>query len=902
MKRLRLSAKLAMAIIPIGLVALAAAGFIAFTFLEDSKQQNETANAATVTADAIDTLNAVWEEEDHARQVYIFGNENDIDDLASAMERTDKAIESLRDSTVDLQAVARDFFGEVADSVSEDVLVVVDGLNQMRSISNPTPTELDGYHDVADSILAVLPKTSSIVSDRVQSRELSTAYFLAEGGQVSLIQEQLIEEFRALEAAEGEAATVQERSALLATLDVLEGEFGAWALRANQTANQMNAAILRYTRLPEVDIDTFPLRRNEDILNTSEGLASDVAAESRSNAAESETEAYLVAGVAAVVLLLALLGSYAVIRSVVRRVRGVTSAAVQVSEEDLPALVDALQNPSLDVSDLQPAEITAAGRDEVGDLAKSFTSLHSTLISVAGQQMDILRKGVSDIFVTLARRNRSLVDRQLALLDELESREEDPETLGGYYKLDHLATRMRRNAESLLVLAGSEPTRIWSNPLDVSEIIRAALGEVDDYQRVDILALEPALVSGRAVADIAHLMSELLDNGTQYSSPSDRVRVAGLFDPDGYMLTVSDSGIGMTDARIEELNALLQNPPVLGLALQPTLGMYVVARLADRHGIRVQLISGSPGVTVRVLLPKSLIEPAAGGSSGGEIPAPTTTDYRPAVSGTSTESGLNGTGSESTSPQHVPPPAIEPAAIELPAEKPALPGKVKGKHEHPARAASIAPTEEPLKIDEAVSFTSNELTRRVPGEALRSGQAGDDQSVPDEKTTREWQPAPPVDPKPEPAKTSSPEPELAETSYPEPESVGMTQEDSAAAVPPEKPQGESPWWVQDDEPEEAVEAAEVSASAEDVFANWNEEDSKEEPEQPEDEPVALSSAGLPVRTPGVSFSESDESAVSSSASASGAIGIKSALAEFADGRKLASVEEPDSEDTEGSKE
>src|SRR3970282_790095 len=134
--------------------------------------------------------------------------------------------------------------------------------------------------------------------------------------------------------------------------------------------------------------------------------------------------------------------------------------------------------------------------DEVGDLARSFEQLHLSLIEVAARQMESLRMGVSSIFVTLARRNSGLVDRQLALLDELESREEDPETLAGFYQVDQLAARMRRNAESLLVLAGAEAPRVWAKATDMSNVVRAAVSEVDEYQRVEVLVLEPARLSG----------------------------------------------------------------------------------------------------------------------------------------------------------------------------------------------------------------------------------------------------------------------------------------------------------------------------------------------------------------------------------------------------------------------
>lgn len=878
MKRLRLSAKLALAIIPIGLVALLAAGFIASAFLGESKDQNETAHAATVTADAIATLNAVWIEEDFARQVHLFNDILSTDELEAARAEVDARLAQLDDDTDSLHGASRGFFEDVAASVAADVQEISTLLNQVRSLTAPTNVDLLGYREVEDSILALLPKTSSIVSDRVQARELSTAYFLAEGGQVSLEQEQLIEDWRASDEFGGsDTAALQAQSSVQRTLEVLEAEFGAWALRANQTANEENAAILRYTEQPQVNIQTFPTTRNENILTTSEQLANGVAAESSANASDSESEALLVAGIAAVVLIIAIWGAYAVIRSVVRRVRVVTNAATEVSEVDLPALVGALQNPSEDLGDLQPAEIASDGQDEVEDLARSFTVLHQTLFDVAGQQMDILRKGVSEIFVTLARRNRSLVDRQLALLDELESREEDPETLAGYYKLDHLATRMRRNAESLLVLAGTEPTRIWSNPLDISEIIRAALGEVDDYQRVDIMALEPALVSGRAVADIAHLMSELLDNGTQFSSPSDRVRVAGLFDPDGYMLTVSDSGIGMSDARMADLNRLLHSPPVLGLALEPTLGMYVVARLAARHGIKVQLISGAPGLTVRVMLPKELIEvPKADEKPPSATPRPATFLTRPEQ-----PAAFNGSAGGAAQPNRQfadeepiaiasPNGRMQPDEVSIEEERPSvLPGNIKGKHEQPGRPGGLAsksgsldqPADQPeppasdlfVRDHESASEgtdtgipdkTASGLTRRVPGDSLQT-----DHFAPHPEAQR------PVAP-------------------------------PAQGAPDIDRSEDEPWWVAAEGHKDQRDTAPQASP----FENWD-SDVAESAEKLEDtgpdQAPALSGAGLPVRTPGTSFKDTDEVRSTATSSDSGAMGIRSALASFEGGRDLA---------------
>lgn len=315
--------------------------------------------------------------------------------------------------------------------------------------------------------------------------------------------------------------------------------------------------------------------------------------------------------IAAVLVLVAagtLVTTQVIGRSMAQGIGDVTSAADRIAHKDLIDLLDTLRSPDPDLASIAPVDLDTDRSDEVGDLARSFSRLHSALIDVAGRQMEALRNGVSSIFVTLARRNSSLVDRQLALLDELEAREDDSKTLGGYYQLDHLATRMRRNAESLLVLAGSESPRVWAKATELTDVVRAAVGEVDEYKRIELLAIEPAKLSGGAVSDVSHLLAELLENAIQFSPPSEAVRVTGLFDSNGYQITVSDRGVGVSDARIAELNRILDKPPALGLSVEPTLGMYVVAKLAHRHGVTVELIKGVPGLTARVTVPRDHLE------------------------------------------------------------------------------------------------------------------------------------------------------------------------------------------------------------------------------------------------------------------------------------------------------
>ena len=321
-----------------------------------------------------------------------------------------------------------------------------------------------------------------------------------------------------------------------------------------------------------------------------------------------ELGALAIAAVVIVVAVGTVISMHMTGRSMSRRINEVSSAARRVAQKDLVDLLDALRNPDTDLDTIAQLRLDTSQEDEVGDLAQSLEELHGSLIEVGARQMEALRAGVSSIFVTLARRNSSLVDRQLALLDSLEAKEDDPEVLSSFYQLDHLATRMRRNSESLLVLAGSESPRVWAKPTDMADVVRAAVSEIDEYQRIEVLALEPARLSGGAVSDVIHLVAELLENAIQFSPPSEMVRVTGLFDMGGYQLAVSDRGVGLSDARLAEMNRILDRPPALGLSVDPTLGMHVVAKLAHRHSLDVELIKGVPGLTARVTVPRDHLE------------------------------------------------------------------------------------------------------------------------------------------------------------------------------------------------------------------------------------------------------------------------------------------------------
>jgi len=306
------------------------------------------------------------------------------------------------------------------------------------------------------------------------------------------------------------------------------------------------------------------------------------------------------------------------------RIGEVTSTLRRLAREDLTHLGESLDDPDPSLAPIAPIELNPNAHKEIAELSESLDELHGSLEHVAARQMRALKGGVSGLIVSLARRNATLVDRQLALLDELEQGERDPDVLGTYYMVDHYATRIRRNAESLLVLAGEPPPRVWPRSIEISEVVRSAVGEVDDYERIEIVSVERAQVAGGVVSDLAHLLAEVLDNATRFSPPATPVTVKSVADWDGYRITISDRGPGMNNERIKHLNQTLKFPPALGRVMEPAMGMYVVARLAARHGMKVEILPGFPGLIVQVTIPSGILEHSfsEGTASYRDLPRP----------------------------------------------------------------------------------------------------------------------------------------------------------------------------------------------------------------------------------------------------------------------------------------
>lgn len=329
------------------------------------------------------------------------------------------------------------------------------------------------------------------------------------------------------------------------------------------------------------------------------------------------------------VVVFALLMALMVGRSVSRPLTQLTKSAEQLSAEELPAMVESLRTASRNQSPtITP--ITAKGRDEIASLSRAFSEIQTVTAKVAEEQGQLLRRGISDIFVNLARRNQSLLDRQIDFIDQLESREENPDALENLFGLDHLATRMRRNAESLLVLAGTEPARRRGQPVELSDIVRVAMGEIEDFGRIQLVSIDPATVAASVAVDLAHLMSELMENATHFSPPDTSVEVVGRRSSDGtYQITLTDRGIGMSVEQLLNANKTLEEPPIIGLDLSRSLGFTVVSRLAHRRGVGVRLNNAANGgVTAVVIVPAEIVgnpselEPARTPATVANTPRP----------------------------------------------------------------------------------------------------------------------------------------------------------------------------------------------------------------------------------------------------------------------------------------
>lgn len=346
-----------------------------------------------------------------------------------------------------------------------------------------------------------------------------------------------------------------------------------------------------------------------------QSIATDLAVSAHDAESDARTDAIRDGILLFLVLAIVLATVIVVARSLVRPLRRLQAGALDVASTRLPGLVDRLRDPEAAAGGIEVEPIDIDSTDEIGQVARAFDEVHREAVRLAADEA-VLRGNINAMFVNLSRRSQSLIERQLRLIEELEQSERDEEQLANLFRLDHLATRMRRNSENLLVLGGQEQVRRWNKPVPLIDVVRASLSEVEQYERVALRVQGDMAVAGPVVNDLVHLLAELVENATAFSSEHTKVTVSGqMLSGGGCMLQITDNGVGMSPEELEQANWRLANPPVIDFSAARRMGLFVVGRLAVRHGIRVELRAAQGGgLTAFVVLPDAVVTP---GDSGG---------------------------------------------------------------------------------------------------------------------------------------------------------------------------------------------------------------------------------------------------------------------------------------------
>jgi signal transduction histidine kinase len=385
-----------------------------------------------------------------------------------------------------------------------------------------------------------------------------------------------------------------------------------------------------------------------------------------SQATDAYLRLFLVGGVGLVAIAISVALGLWIGRRLVRELSSLRETALELANERLPDVVSRLAaGEEVDAS--AQAAPSAATSDEVRQVGEAFATVQQTAVEAAVGQAK-LRQGISHIFRNLARRSQSLLHRQLTLLDAMERRARDPQELDDLFRVDHLATRMRRHAESLIILSGEAPARGWRNPVPLVDVLRAAVAEVEDYTRIKVSATTQASLAGPAVGDVIHMIAELAENATIYSPPQTPVSITGSVVGQGFAVEIEDRGLGMSTAHRDEINAQLENPPAFDLSGSDQLGLFVAGQLAKRQNIRISLRSSAyGGTTAIVLIPRSLVVPeGAATKDAASLPAGTSPQGRTARHAISSGRELTGPGDGLPGPddsQPLPPAPPIPVAV-----------------------------------------------------------------------------------------------------------------------------------------------------------------------------------------------------------------------------------------------
>ncbi|GGU98864.1 sensor histidine kinase [Streptomyces spectabilis] len=600
------------------------------TRLAVALQEERDQSAGPLSHGASDTdftVKSVREKTDRAYKNFLAGTQN-VDDSDG-----DKGFLGIRQNTVQITRQLQKIKDVRRDAYQKDV---------------PSSQTVDGYSQLIQQLLALSEDMAQATSnpDMIQRTRALAAFSSAK--EFASVQRAVIAAALPPNNREfGKLSDLDRRYALTAfekEADELQSfnriyvGNGAKLLapisRGNQTIQGADAYAQRVLEQPNgiklrgkrsykdwVDADSSKISEMGKIELT---LLDEMEQKARSLRNESEQQAILNGALILLVLGVSLVGAFVVARSMIRSLRRLQDTATKVAQDRLPELVKQLSESDPQDVDTSVESVGVHSRDEIGQVAAAFDDVHREAVRLAAEQA-LLRGNVNAMFTNLSRRSQGLIQRQLSLISELESREADPDQLSSLFKLDHLATRMRRNGENLLVLAGEEPGRRWTRPVPLVDVLRAAASEVEQYERIELSSVPATDVAGRVVNDLVHLLAELLENATSFSSPQTKVKVTGHALPDGRVLIeIHDTGIGLSPEDLAAINERLASPPTVDVSVSRRMGLFVVGRLSQRHGIRIQLRpSDSGGTTALVMLPVDVAQGGKKGPGQPGAPAPT---------------------------------------------------------------------------------------------------------------------------------------------------------------------------------------------------------------------------------------------------------------------------------------
>lgn len=738
----KVRSKLALVLAIPTLTALALGGLRAMDELREADQFRQTTEQVDLAIKVTDVVDQLQGERMLA--VGKIASPSDVD-LQSALNKqilvVDASVSDLRKSAAGLQV------DDVASRQRYDQgLERLDALAPLRTAVNTPPyseqAAFMAYSSVLDSLVQLGREMTASATDRDLLRLGTSVQAMSQ-----------VKEFTAREDAALEIAALRNQfSGILldeARAAQFSGEAALDLFKANATPDQLQhytdtvsgldvdgRARIAATAVARSGTKSLGIDRNElaanstsslGKLHTVEGdLLGQLRSQSNALAATATMSAWRDIAIVLAALAAALALTLLIARVMLKPLRVLRSSALEIAYHRLPQTVTKiLDDPEPMVAAakaVEPVPITT--REEIGEVARSFDEVHEQAVKMAAEQA-LLRENVNGIFVNLSRRSQRLVERQLGVIDRLEADEQDPDHLASLFELDHLATRLRRNGESLLVLSGAGLAKSVPKPVSAADVIGAAVSEIEQYARVEVGVIPEVAVRGLSVHDLVHLLAELLDNATYFSEPETRVNVRAVVTRrKALAIQITDRGVGMSEEQLAEANLRLADPPDLDVSVTRRMGLYVVARLAQRHGIEVRVRENEDiegGVIARVVVPAELLGPIA-----AEAP--------------------------------IPPPSRQEISLpdipSVPAQRP-RPASIAAEQ----KSAGLTPLAQPISLDDLVAGSSSAafMSRGNTSGPSNGNGNGAAQFAPLELPKREPQYVPVAEPEPEPTEPPAPQ-------------------------------------------------------------------------------------------------------------------------------------------------